>query len=180
MVVDIGQLRQRERPLFLDLLLSTRHLALDRSSCLLKGSARAQLKLSLLGDTVRVRGAISADLEVFCSRCLKRFGEPLEKEVTLEYHPDPVREEEGEDIELSYSELNVGFYRDDQLDLGVTVGEQIVLDLPMKPVCVETCEGLCDQCGHDLNDGPCSCCTQPLDPRLAMLAELKLKMNRKQ
>ena len=180
MVVDIGRLKQTGEPLSLDLAITGRDLALGRSVCNLNRPARARVKLAVSGDAVRVVGAVKADLEVSCSRCLKAVDWSLNKEFDLEYHPDPQVSREGEEIELEFGELTVGFYRNEQLDVGASVGEQIVLELPMKPVCKESCEGLCDQCGQDLNEGSCSCSRRPLDPRLVMLADLKLKMNRKQ
>lgn len=179
MVVDIGRLRKTGEPLALDLAITNRDLALGPSACSLNRPARAQVRLALAGDAVRVTGTVWADLEVSCSRCLKPVGWSLNKEFDLEYHPDPEVNQEGEEIELDFGDLTVGFYRNEQLDVGASVGEQIVLEIPMKSVCKESCEGLCDQCGKDLNEGSCSCSGRPLDPRLAMLADLKLKMNRK-
>ncbi len=180
MVVDIGRLKKTGEPRSLDLAITNRDLALGPSVCNMNRPARAQVSLAVAGDAVRVAGAVKADLQVSCSRCLKPVDWSLNKEFDLEYHPDPEVSREGEEIELEFGELTVGFYRNEQLDVGASVGEQIVLELPMKPVCKESCEGLCDQCGQDLNEGPCSCSGRPLDPRLAMLADLKLKMNRKQ
>jgi len=51
--------------------------------------------------------------------------------------------------------------------------EQFYLALPMKPLCVEDCHGLCVQCGTNLNRGSCSCERDWVDPRLAALAKLK-------
>ena len=178
--MDIERLKKTGEPLSLDLAVTNRDLALGSQVCTLNRPARARVRLAVLGDAVRVEGAVKADLEVFCSRCLKPVGWSLNKEFDLEYHPDPEVGREGEEIELEFGDLTVGFYRNEQLDVGASVGEQIVLEIPMKPVCKENCEGLCDQCGQDLNEGSCSCSSRPLDPRLAMLADLKLKMNRKQ
>ena len=180
MVVDVGRLKKTGEPRLLDLAITSRDLGLGPSVCNLNRPARARVRLAVAGDAVRVAGAVKADLQVSCSRCLKPVDWSLDKEFDLEYHPDPEVSREGEEIELEFGDLTVGFYRNEQLDVGASVGEQIVLELPMKPVCKESCEGLCDQCGQDLNEGSCSCSGRPLDPRLAMLADLKLKMNRKQ
>ena len=39
----------------------------------------------------------------------------------------------------------------DQLDLAPMVREVIVLDAPMSPLCRDDCQGLCPECGVDLN-----------------------------
>ena len=61
---------------------------------------------------------------------------------------------------------------DDRLDLDELVREDILLDLPTKYLCREDCKGLCPTCGKDLNQGPCGCARQEIDPRLAALAGL--------
>ena len=62
---------------------------------------------------------------------------------------------------------------DVQIDLGHLVMEQLHLALPMKPLCSETCKGLCPQCGTNLNTGSCNCDPRWEDPRLAALKALK-------
>jgi uncharacterized protein len=76
------------------------------------------------------------------------------------------RELQDEDVETSY-------YRDDQIDLNELMREQFYLALPMKPLCQEDCQGLCAQCGTNLNTGTCECHPEWVDPRLAALKELK-------
>ncbi|MBQ9468303.1 MAG: DUF177 domain-containing protein [Clostridia bacterium] len=50
--------------------------------------------------------------------------------------------------------------------------EEILLNLPMKHLCREDCKGLCQKCGKDLNEGPCTCAAKEIDPRLAGLEKL--------
>jgi uncharacterized protein len=54
------------------------------------------------------------------------------------------------------------------LNLTEAVRQRVLLDIPMATLCKEDCAGLCAQCGHDLNLGPCEC--QPeVDERLSIL-----------
>jgi uncharacterized protein len=46
---------------------------------------------------------------------------------------------------------------DDKLDLDELVSSNIILNLPMKHLCSESCKGLCPVCGKNLNDGDCGC-----------------------
>jgi uncharacterized protein len=52
------------------------------------------------------------------------------------------------------------------------VREEIILSIPMKAVCSETCKGLCPECGQNLNEGQCDCVVERIDPRLAPLLDL--------
>jgi uncharacterized protein len=60
------------------------------------------------------------------------------------------------------------------IDLDPIVREQVLLALPMNAVCREDCQGLCAQCGQNLNEKKCGCETKVADPRLAPLANIKL------
>ena len=54
-------------------------------------------------------------------------------------------------------EIDISFYRDDEIDLSELLREQFYLALPMKPLCREDCRGLCPQCGVNRNTGTCDC-----------------------
>jgi uncharacterized protein len=57
------------------------------------------------------------------------------------------------------------------VDLTEAIRQNVLLALPMVTLCREDCKGLCPQCGHDLNLGPCEC--QPeVDTRMSVLAKL--------
>ena len=118
-----------------------------------------------------MEGELGADLVLTCSRCLKPFARKIQKGIELEYRPDPVVETEGEDLGLLTQIWRVGFYRDDRLDVRAVISEQIVLEIPMKPVCQKACKGLCEHCVADLNEGPCNCQPRSIDPRLEALLE---------
>ncbi|HXK59744.1 MAG TPA: DUF177 domain-containing protein [Acidobacteriota bacterium] len=176
MIIDINELRERGEPLVVDANYSESELKIHSETTSLTRPAHARLRVSLAGERLRVTGHLSADLEIACSRCLKPVGMQVDKDVDLEYWPDPEVEKEGEEIALSYEELSIGFYRGELFDLSGVVSEQIVLEIPMKPVCDEACLGLCPQCGVDLNETTCDCAQDTLDPRWAALVDLKRKL----
>jgi len=62
----------------------------------------------------------------------------------------------------------VRFYEEPHLDLAELAAEQFGLAVPMKPLCAETCRGICPRCGANLNQGACPCPLQT-DDRLAVL-----------
>ncbi len=176
MIVDINELRERGEPLLVEADFTESQLRIRSETASLAHPAHARLKVALHGDRVRVTGHVNAELETACSRCLKPVGFDVDKDVDLEYWPDPEMENEGEEISLSYDELNIGFYRDDQLDLSGVISEQIVLEIPMKPVCDEVCQGLCPQCGADLNETACACEPVTSDPRWDALLDLRNRL----
>ena len=68
--------------------------------------------------------------------------------------------------------MAVSYYRDERIELSQMILEQIVLALPMKPLCQPDCRGLCPQCGANRNQESCSCAPDTSDPRWAGLKEL--------
>lgn len=70
------------------------------------------------------------------------------------------------------AETEVHLFQGNTIDLFPYIERALFLERPMKILCREDCKGLCPQCGQDLNESKCSCDESPIDPRLAVLAEL--------
>jgi uncharacterized protein len=128
----------------------------------------------LEGGRARLRGTVSAAMKVECVRCLCAFDEKVERDLDVSYCRaegiGPV-----DDSELDEKDLDLDYYGDDGIDLQQLLGEQILLTLPMKPLCRPDCKGLCPQCGINLNDEECSCAPD-VDPRLASLGAIRDKL----
>ncbi len=120
----------------------------------------------------RLVGRVVATLELPCSRCLEPFAWPVDAEFDLRYQPHTAPPADVE-REIEEDDLTTAFYENEEIDLGQLMQEQFYLLLPMKPLCTETCKGLCPACGTNLNRGTCDCSTQWEDPRLAALKALK-------
>ena len=79
-----------------------------------------------------------------------------------------------EEIELSEIDLVSVTYRGDEIDLIPEVDEQIVMELPLKPLCSEQCRGLCSNCGTDLNVADCGCHRGVSSLNFGALKDLKI------
>ncbi|MDO4542473.1 MAG: DUF177 domain-containing protein [Bacillota bacterium] len=120
-----------------------------------------------LDRVIEVTGTVEAVLKGVCDRC----GEDLEYKVLADFSetftnladklPD---EDDGEKC--------FHLFNGDEIDLWPYVEQAIFLAKPMKILCKEDCRGLCPQCGQNLNLEDCSCDNDPIDPRLAVLADL--------
>jgi uncharacterized protein len=124
------------------------------------------------GGGLRVRGAVETRLMLTCSRCLEVFPFPLRGPFDVTYSPVVPA---GDDVELGQRDLTVCHLEGDTVDLSEMVHEQVVLAIPMAPVCRPECKGLCPRCGANLNQGACGCGTGAGDPRFAALKKLKLR-----
>jgi len=157
----------------------------------------AQVKADLFntGDGILADVDVKAEAELDCSRCLKTFRVPLKVHFREEFRPESAapavaegpkpqsprqqRARAEEEPEEEESGEIYSTYTGDEIDLSQSVEENLFLNLPMKPLCRPDCKGLCPQCGHDLNEGPCTCEEPVTDPRLAGLRELWEQRNNK-
>ena len=117
------------------------------------------------GTVVNSAGALafSADVDAVllcvCARCLREFEYPVHKRISAY-----LAEGESENPEV-YS------LQGDKADIGEIILTEFVLDMDQRLLCRKDCAGLCEKCGSDLNEGPCSCKAE-IDPRLAVLGQL--------
>jgi uncharacterized protein len=121
---------------------------------------------------IRLRGRVSAGLELQCARCLEPVAQGIAREFELLYRPlgaDAGRDE----LSVTDAEAEIGYYQGDGVLLEDVVREQVLLALPLKVTCREDCKGLCPHCGKNLNEEQCSCSVPMEDPRWAALKEIR-------
>ena len=113
------------------------------------------LRLESVVEGVLVSGTATVQLRGECVRCLGEVSDELEIDVQeLFVYP----ESDATDDEASRLE-------GDLVDLEPLLRDGVVLDLPFQPLCREDCQGLCAECGANLNDDPHHTHDAPLDPR---------------
>jgi len=122
------------------------------------------------GAGLRVKGTVETRLRLTCSRCLEVFTLPVRCPFDVTYSPIVP---DGDEVELGARDLTVGHLEGDTVDLAEMVHEQVLLGLPMAPVCAPECKGLCPRCGANLNGGPCGCEARAADPRFDALRKLR-------
>ena len=125
---------------------------LEFSNAAITGTVR----LEKHGRDILVRGHLQGHLQLACSRCLENFEEPVDADFDLLMIPGP-GPAGGADEELSGSDLDLDYYTGEVLDLEAVIREQIILMVPLKPLCTEECKGICPRCGAVLNLEECSC-----------------------
>ncbi|MGH9467838.1 MAG: YceD family protein [Terriglobales bacterium] len=126
------------------------------------GELRFQGKASLVGEGMRLQGHVHGEIAPSCSRCLEAIPMAVERDVDLLYEPESVIGDSAE-VEIQKGDTEVGFFSGQGVDLEEVAREQILLALPMQPLCRPECRGLCARCGANLNAGPCACPPQADD-----------------
>jgi uncharacterized protein len=114
------------------------------------------LEIQKQPDHIRVLGTIAGVLQLVCHRCLEAFERPLEESVDIILVQEEKTREE-EETEFDVEDLDYRFFDGEVIEIDDLVAEQIFLTLPFKVLCSESCLGLCQRCGGNLNEGPCRC-----------------------
>lgn len=135
-------------------------------------------KGELKGEYV-VEGTIEYAGELFCARCLDPFPFANLSGFTLRYSPRPAQFTTDEEVEIREEQLDLDYYHERTFPLETVAHEQVQLSLPMKPLCEENCQGLCPQCGTNLQRGSCDCAEKVGEARWQPLREFRDQLAKK-
>lgn len=125
-------------------------------------------------DHIRVRGRIETGVGLVCSRCLADFTTDVVSNFTIFLTRSSGAVEEDE-VELGAEDLLSVTYDGDEIDLTNEIAEQVLLELPYKPLCAEDCLGLCPVCGVDKNRTTCNCMDNRPGMAFSSLGGFKVK-----
>ncbi|MCA1960093.1 MAG: DUF177 domain-containing protein [Desulfomonile sp.] len=120
--------------------------------------------------------AIDAAMRLQCSRCLTEFRQPERVDIDLVVR-QRTSPEQDMNAEFVDSEAEAFFIDGDVIDPGEIILQELLLNVPMKPLCKEDCPGLCPTCGRPKGSPQCTCSEERrVDPRWAALERLKEKI----
>jgi uncharacterized protein len=131
----------------------------------LGGDVAVTVRAHKMGRDLFLDGTLSGELDLECGRCLSRYRQPIRERFRLLLEPAGDRvpaDPEGaaalarDGLYLS-DELEAGWFRGIEIDLGGYFQEGIALLFPVQPLCREECRGLCPSCGADRNAVACEC-----------------------
>ncbi|MEW5989045.1 MAG: DUF177 domain-containing protein, partial [Chloroflexota bacterium] len=120
---------------------------------------RGKITATRTSEGIYISGRLHSQYEAECGRCLTPLLLPISFKLDDLFYYPPYMAPAGE--------LVVG--EDCFIDLAPLARELSLLEVPIQAVCRPDCKGLCPNCGENLNDGPCGCEQEELDPRLAAL-----------
>lgn len=134
--------------------------------------ARVDVGSSGSGVSLRLRFATS--LEGPCQRCLATSSVDIAVDAReFQASGREGADEPDDDLDCEYLSGPMRM----ELDVSAWARDAVAEALPMSVLCREECAGLCPRCGADLNEGPCDCTDDEMDPRWAALEELRRKLD---
>jgi uncharacterized protein len=135
------------------------------------GRLIGRVKFTKTDYKILVTGTLEAEMQIECQRCLAAFTQDVTISLEEEFQPKiDVRtgaalDEDDVDPALVIDERNI-------LDLSEVVRQSLLLAAGEFLTCRVDCEGLCVQCGANLNEAKCACDQESIDPRWADMDEL--------
>lgn len=133
------------------------------------GDVRLTLGIHKSGNSYDLKGFMEYDLSLACSRCLKEIKQHEKRDFRMKFKEKAdsavnrkfkIEADEPENEYLVVKKC---------VNLGPFLRDELILSLPLKPLCNEECLGLCPVCGIDLNYDSCEHCKKTNKKSLAWL-----------
>lgn len=138
------------------------------------GDGSLSVRASRQGKDIVVHGRLAAGLIAECARCLADAPLAVDAAVgalltarSADLRPEP------DELELTPEDLEREFFSGDRIELDAMVREQLLLEVPIKPLCDEGCPGIEVPASVA---GPANLSEGVVDPRLAPLMKLAGKL----
>ena len=109
------------------------------------------LSIDRMSSRYHIKGKLNVPYKFTCDRCLTKFHNLKEVKFDLILTEDNDLYNDDSDDVIFFSG------NEQEFDLKPLFQELILLELQMKIICKEACNGLCANCGTNLNDNKCDC-----------------------
>ncbi|MDD4343092.1 MAG: DUF177 domain-containing protein [Eubacteriales bacterium] len=121
-------------------------------------------------DKFYAEGTSEFEKKLECSRCLQ------ETKINQQISFKDLYLKNKEDLEMYENDFpgNIFFVEKGNLDLADSIAAALEEQKVDSALCSENCEGLCPQCGTNLNIAKCKCKDDKIDPRLEALKNFKI------
>jgi uncharacterized protein len=132
-------------------------------------------RLAKSGDDFLLRGDVRGSLETPCARCLEPARVDVQAPLAVTFVPRDVGSDAGRELDEE-DDPDVVMFGGGEIDVSDEVRDEILLAIPVGPLCSPTCRGLCAVCGGNRNLVPCDCVERQRqgESKLAALARLKV------
>ncbi|HSQ26821.1 MAG TPA: DUF177 domain-containing protein [Anaerolineales bacterium] len=120
------------------------------------------VKVTRTAQGLLLQGKFSAQVIAECVRCLDEIYQALHTEFTELYAFN----------RNSVTESGLILPDNGKIDLAPIMREEMLLAIPINPLCKPDCKGLCPVCGENLNQTLCNHENEVIDPRMDALKAL--------
>ncbi len=127
-----------------------------------------EARLDKAGGQIYLTAAVRSAGKFLCDRCTSEFTRELPSSYHMYYVWDAADTDRFDpaEVQVISPSLNV-------IDISEDVRQTVLLSLPLKLLCDDTCKGLCPHCGKNRNLEPCDCRDELTDSRWDKLRALR-------
>ncbi len=166
MEIPISSLGDGEHPFAFEV--PAAKIGLDES---FSGNVAVEGVLRKVAKQIILEGTIDTRYQKACDRCLAEIHREAEIPLELFYRTTVAGERSRGDDEEE-GDIRVIDPDQESIVLDEEVRQTILLAIPLKMLCQDSCKGICPTCGADLNRETCRCQEPETDPRWEKLAGL--------
>lgn len=123
---------------------------------------RGVVRVTRTAQGLLLQGNLQAEIKIECGRCLVEFLQPLRAEFIDLYAF----------TQNSVTESGLILPENGKINLAPTLRDEMLLSVPINPVCRADCKGLCPVCGENLNESDCEHHRQEGNPSQDQLRSL--------
>lgn len=121
-----------------------------------------------------LKGSIDFRIEQTCARCAETFDHPILHPFSVSLaHVDSKRVHKSVEKEEEI-DLDINFFEGNEIEIAPILEEQFFLSLPYQSLCSETCRGICQSCGQNLNKKTCGCSHKNLASPFSVLQHVNI------
>jgi uncharacterized protein len=172
MIYNVAQLLKSPVGAAMDVELDNEdRLILNDEEAQLAGPVTGHVRLHHTNQGVYAEGTAYVPLHLQCTRCLKDFTTTIALPLHEEFYP-MIDIDTGLPAPRPENETAFPIDEHHQIDLREAVRQNLVVNLPIRTLCREDCQGLCPICGRDLNIEPHTHAEEAEDERFASLRSL--------
>ena len=124
------------------------------------------VRASKSGHDVVVHGTFDTEVTVPCARCLEPTKVGVHSDISVLYVPASKLKGDADGEELTDEEADTLPFSGEVVALDDLVRDELLLEIPMIPLCSEACPGMSPRPDHQETGN-----TKPIDPRLAPLLD---------
>ena len=131
-------------------------LAISPSDLILTDDVQIDAMIRREGEIFFVDGTIKTALLLPCNRCAEEFAFTID--TLFHCHEEPMSHATTDsDQSLRKRDMDIDHYAGEEIEINNLIREQVLLSVPMHPLCKPDCLGLCPKCGQNLNIKKCNC-----------------------
>lgn len=141
------------------------------SDLILEDNVQIEARVTCEWPVFFVDGSLKAGVQLTCSRCAVDFSYNVN--TVFHCHEEPLTLASNEsNLYLLKRDMDIDHYAGTEIEINDIFREQLLLAVPIHPLCKPDCRGLCPKCGQNLNLGTCNCTVEERANPFSVIKEL--------